>query len=240
MSIGILYIFAVFSIFPPAMMVGGWASNSKYSLIGGFRSAGQLIAYEIPMFLAAVGIIAVSGTFSLLGITEFQMQHGWFVFQYWGAGLVLAFIFFVAGVAETERVPFDIPEAEAELVMGPRTEFSGWRYALLLMVEYLHMFINGLLTIYLFVGGYDPIPIARDNVFGWDVSGLESFRTNGLVQFIALTVKVYLVILVLAWFRSALARLRIDQLLTFGWKYLLPVALVAVSVMIGLDLYVYT
>jgi NADH:ubiquinone oxidoreductase subunit H len=192
------------------------------------------------MFLAAVGIIAVSGTFSLWGITEFQMQHGWFAFQYWGAGLVLAFIFFVAGVAETERVPFDIPEAEAELVMGPRTEFSGWRYALLMMVEYLHAFVNGLLAIYLFFGGYDPLPIARDNVFGWDVSGLESFRTNGLVQFIALTIKAYIVIYVLAWFRSALARLRIDQLLSLGWKYFLPVALAAVSVMIGLDLYVYT
>jgi len=229
-SIGILYIFAVFSIFPPAMMVGGWASNSKYSLVGGFRSAGQLVAYEIPMFLSVIGIIAITGSFSLIGITEHQAVHGWNILrtQHWLMGLVLGFIFFVSSVAETERVPFDIPEAEAELVMGPRTEFSGWRYALLMMVEYLHLTINSMLFIYLFFGGYNPIP--------WGISqgsALYAFANNPWVQFITMSVKIYLFVAIAAWLRSALARLRIDQLLNLGWKYFLPVSLGALIVMLS-------
>ena len=229
-SIGILYIFAVFSIFPPAMMIGGWSSNSKYSLIGGFRSAGQLVAYEIPMFFSVVGVIAVTGSFSLIDITEKQYTDGWNLIQpqHLFMGLILGFIFFISSVAETERVPFDIPEAEAELVMGPRTEFSGWRYALLMMVEYLHLFINSLLFIYLFFGGYNPIP--------WGIhpgTALYAFATNGWVQFITLTVKAYFFIAIAAWLRSALARLRIDQLLKLGWKYFLPVSLVALFIMLA-------
>jgi NADH-quinone oxidoreductase subunit H len=215
-SIGILFIFAVFSLFPPAMLIGGWASRSKYSLIGGFRSAAQLIAYEIPMFVSILGVIAVVESFSLLEITEYQMENGWFIFKYWGAGLLAGAIFFVAGYAETERIPFDIPEAEAEIVMGPRTEFTGWRYGLIMFVEYLHLFINSLLFIYIFLGGYDALP--------WDAG---AFEHRGGVQFVALTIKAYIFVVVAAWMRSALARLRIDQLLSFGWKMLLPLSLAA-------------
>jgi len=232
-SIGILYIFAVFSIFPPAMMIGGWASNSKYSLIGGFRSAGQLVAYEIPMFFSVVGVIAITGSFSLIDITEYQYENGWNLIQHetWFMGLILGFIFFISGVAETERVPFDIPEAEAELVMGPRTEFSGWRYALLMMVEYLHLFINSLLFIYLFFGGYNPIPWSID-----DTSMFWEFATNPWVQFLTLTAKAYFFIVIAAWMRSALARLRIDQLLNLGWKYFLPISLFASIIMLVLSM----
>ncbi len=218
-SIGILYVFAVFSLFPPAMLIGGWASRSKYSLIGGFRSAGQLIAYEIPMFISILGVIAVVGSFSLLEITEYQMDHGWFLFRFPPFGLLAGLIFFLAGYAETERIPFDIPEAEAEIVMGPRTEFSGYRYGLIMFTEYLHLFINSLLFIYLFLGGYDP-------VFGFG-------RGEPLVEFIALTVKAFAMIFVAAWLRSALGRLRIDQLLTLGWKILLPLSFLTLLVFIG-------
>ncbi|MDH5400982.1 MAG: NADH-quinone oxidoreductase subunit H [Candidatus Heimdallarchaeota archaeon] len=228
-SIGILYVFAVFSIFPPAMLVGGWASNSKYSLIGGFRSAGQLIAYEIPMFVSILGVIAVVGSFSLVEITNYQMNNGWFIGKYYGAGLIAGLIFFISGVAETERVPFDIPEAEAELVMGPRTEFSGWRYALLMMTEYLHLFINSLLFLYLFVGGYDIWPVRVNN----SPSFINDFRMNPFVQFLAITLKVYVLVFVAAWMRSALARLRIDQLLSLGWKYMLPVSILTLVVFLG-------
>ncbi|MHA2249348.1 MAG: complex I subunit 1/NuoH family protein [Candidatus Kariarchaeaceae archaeon] len=238
-SIGILYIFAIFSLFPPAMLIGGWASRSKYSLIGGFRSAGQLIAYEIPMFISILGVIAVAETFSIWGITEYQMEHGWFLFRFWGFGLLAGGIFFLAGYAETERIPFDIPEAESELVMGPRTEFSGWRYALIMFVEYLHLFINSLLFIYLFLGGYDPIPIPLEGIkIGGEVyleGFLEGFRTNGFVQFAALTVKAYVFVAVAAWMRSALGRLRIDQLLTFGWKILIPLSLACLIAFIAGD-----
>lgn len=239
-SIGILYIFAIFSVFPPMMMVGGWASNSKYALLGGFRSAGQLIAYEIPMFISVIGILAVVGSFSLLEITEDQMENGWFLFRYWGFGLIAGVIFFVAGYAETERIPFDIPEAEAELVMGPRTEFTGWRYGLIMMTEYLHLFINSLLFIYLFLGGYDPIPIPLGGVeiFGNEIISpdfAKGFRTNLGVQFVTMTAKIYLLVFVAAWFRSALARFRIDQLLTLGWKIMLPIALISTLFILGID-----
>ncbi|MCE7734577.1 MAG: NADH-quinone oxidoreductase subunit H [Candidatus Heimdallarchaeota archaeon] len=234
-SIGILYIFAIFSIFPPAMLIGGWASNSKYALLGGFRSAGQLIAYEIPMFISILGIIAVVGSFSLLDATEHQMENGWFIFRFYGAGLVAAFIFFLAGYAETERVPFDIPEAEAELVMGPRTEFSGWRYAMIMMSEYLHLFINSLLFIYLFMGGYDPIPIPASWLNDTGFEFLNDFRENTLIQFLAITGKVYFFVFIAAWLRSALARLRIDQLLSLGWKILLPLSLIATLVILGVS-----
>jgi NADH:ubiquinone oxidoreductase subunit H len=232
-SIGILYIFAVFSIFPPAMMIGGWASNSKYSLIGGFRSAGQLVAYEIPMFFSILGVVVVTGSFSLISITEYQYANGWNLIQHETAfmGLVLGFIFFISSVAETERVPFDIPEAEAELVMGPRTEFASWRYALLMMTEYLHLFINSLLFIYLFLGGYNPIPWAID-----ESSALWNFATHPFVQFLTLTIKVYLLVVIAGWMRAALARLRIDQLLNLGWKYFLPVSLFALMILLGLTI----
>jgi NADH-quinone oxidoreductase subunit H len=238
-SIGILYIFAIFSVFPPAMLIGGWASNSKYALLGGFRSAGQLIAYEIPMFISILGIIAVAESFSLLHITEAQMQGGWFLFRFYGFGLLAGVIFFLAGYAETERVPFDIPEAEAELVMGPRTEFTGWRYAVIMMSEYLHLFINSLLFIYLFFGGYDPIPIPLEGIsIGGNVyfeGFLRDFRTNTLVQFLTITGKVYFFVFIAAWLRSALARFRIDQLLSLGWKILLPLSLISTLVILGVS-----
>ena len=222
---GLLFIFAVFSIFPPAMFIAGWSSNSKYALIGGFRSAGQLLAYEIPMFVSALSIIAINSSFSLTEITNSQNLSfpGWNVFNWYGLGLILALIFFIAGMAETERTPFDIPEAEAELVMGPRTEFSGWRYGLILMVEYLHLTINSLLLIYLFFGGYDLIPFVQ----------LGDFENFFLVQIAAITIKLMLAFFIAAWIRAAFPRMRIDQLLTLGWKQMLPVAAIASIGIIG-------
>ena len=223
-GIGVLYVFAVFSLFPPAMFVAGWSGNSKYALIGGFRSAGQLIAYEIPMFVAGISIIFINSSFSLSIITENQAVWfpSWNLFNWYGLGAILGFIFFIAGLAESERVPFDIPEAEAELVMGPRTEFSGWRYALILMVEYIHLTVNSLLFIYLFFGGYDPLPFVA-----------FEFEKFWLIQFIALTVKFYIFVYIAAWLRAALPRMRIDQLLTLGWKHMLPVTIIAFIGVIG-------
>ncbi len=234
-TIGFLYVFAVFSLFPPMMLIGGWASNSKYSLIGGFRSAAQLIAYEIPMLISVLGVIAVVGSFSLVDITEYQTQHGWFIFRFLPFGLIAAFIFYLSGVAETERIPFDIPEDEASLVMGPRTEFASWRYSLLMMVEYLHLFINSLLFIYMFMGGYDLLPIPATTV-----PELDKLRSLWYIQFTVLTIKAYVFVAIATWLRSTLARFRIDQFLTFGWKWLLPVSLVALfAFIIGPDINIF-
>lgn len=238
-SIGFLYVFAVFSVFPPLMLIGGWSSNSKYSLIGGFRSAGQLIAYEIPMLTSVLGVVATVGSFDLNEIVAYQTAHGWFLFRYWGVGALTGLIFLISGIAETERIPFDIPEDEASLVMGPRTEFASWRMAALMMVEYLHMWVNALLFLYFFFGGYDLLPIPTESAFYQDnlASFMDPIRMNGLVQFISLTIKVYLVIFVAAWMRSALARFRIDQFLVFGWKYLLPTSIVLLLVfLVGVDI----
>ncbi|RMG33585.1 MAG: NADH-quinone oxidoreductase subunit H [Methanobacteriota archaeon] len=223
MSIGVLYVFAIFSIFPPAMFIGGWASNSKYALIGGFRSAGQLLAYEIPMFLSILGVIGIVGSFSLIEITEYQITNGWFMFSIFG--LIAAWIFYISGLAETERIPFDIPEAEAELVMGPRTEFSGWRYAIIMMVEYVHLTVNSLLFVYIFFGGYDFWPFGSWDPFpGIDLMAL---RNNEIVQAATITVKFFLFVFFATTVRTAFPRMRIDQLLSFGWKQLLPLSLVA-------------
>ena len=234
-TIGFLYVFALFSLFPPFMLIGGWASNSKYSLLGGFRSAGQLIAYEIPMLISVMGIIAVTGSLNLIEITEFQIENGWFIFRYAGFGAVAAFIFFLSGIAETERIPFDIPEDEGSLVMGPRTEFSGWRLALLMMVEYIHLFVNSLLLVYMFFGGYDPLPIPS----GW-IPALDPFRSHWIVTLLSLTIKAYLLVAVAAWLRSTLPRFRIDQFLVLGWKYLIPVSLFAlVAILAGPEVNVF-
>ncbi len=244
LSIGFLYVFAVFSIFPPMMLIGGWSSNSKYSLIGGFRSAGQLIAYEIPMLTSVLGVIATVGSFDLNVIVIYQMEHGWFLFRYWGAGLLAGLIFFLSGIAETERVPFDIPEDEATLVMGPRTEFASWRMAALMMVEYLHMWANALLFLYFFLGGYDFIFIPQDgyiySTYPELGTALTAIRMNGWVQFLTLSIKAYMIVFIAAWMRSALARFRIDQFLVFGWKYLLPTSLGLLMIfLIGVDINIF-
>lgn len=241
-TVGFLYVFALFSIFPPMMLIGGWASNSKYSLIGGFRSAGQLIAYEIPMLTSVLGVVATVGSFSLIDIVEYQIENGWFLFRYWGFGAAAGIIFFIAGIAETERVPFDIPEDEATLVMGPRTEFASWRLALLMMVEYIHLWVNGLLFLYFFLGGYDFLPIPKNGSFLGIVpsDGVNDLRYTPIIQFLTLLIKVYMVVFIAAWMRSALARFRIDQFLVLGWKYLLPASIVIlIAFLIGADIDIF-
>jgi NADH-quinone oxidoreductase subunit H len=174
MSIGLLYIFAAFALFPPLMFVAGWASNSKYSLIGGFRSAAQLLAYELPLMVVAVSAVLMAGSANLTEIVEGQEGGGILGWYMWP--LFIGFVLFlISGIAETERIPFDIPEAEAELVMGVRTEFAGWRYALIFFVEYMHLFINLLLVVLLFMGGWMPfLPFAPTSFDDFTVSGFSN------------------------------------------------------------------
>ena len=230
MDVGLLYVFAVFSIFPPAMLLGGWASNSKYALVGGFRAAAQLVAYEIPMMLSVLGVIIYSGSFNLSKIVEEQYQNGWFVYRAF-PGLFIAFgIFLFASLAETERTPFDIPEAEGELVMGPRTEFSGWRYAIILMVEYIHMYVNVILVIVLFLGGWDVIPVFHGVNYP---QYLWMLKDNRLLQFIVFNIKIYIGVFFVTWVRVSFPRFRIDQFIEWGWKTLLPMAFLALIIVVG-------
>ncbi|MFQ5977979.1 MAG: NADH-quinone oxidoreductase subunit NuoH [Candidatus Heimdallarchaeota archaeon] len=207
---GFLYIVAVFSLFPIAVLVGGWASNNKYSIIGGFRSAAQLISYEIPLVLAIAGVVMWSGTLSLLGIVEAQ-QNGWFAFVM----PVGVLVFLVSMLAEAERIPFDLPEAEAELVMGWRTEFAAWRYMMSMFHEYAAFLISSFLVVIFFFGGWD------DPFLGPVL--VDMFGTP--IQAVLFLVKVHIIIFIMIWVRAALPRVRIDQLLDIGWKRMIPLGL---------------
>ena len=217
---GFLLIFAIFSIFPIAVLVAGWASNNKYSLIGGFRSAAQLISYEIPMVLGVLGVLILVNwnlspgdrTFSFIAIANYQNKGALWLALLLPIGLVVTFTVLLG---ETERVPFDLPEAESELVMGWRTEYSAGAFLLIMAIEYFHVFINsGILVILFFGGWYMP-----DNIFGL-FPGLFNFFDPAIWFFI----KVHLIIVVMIWIRAALPRVRIDQFLTLGWTRLIPLA----------------
>lgn len=206
LDIGVYFIFAISSIIPVGIIVAGWASYNKYSLLGGLRSAAQQLSYEVPILLSILGVIMLVGSLSLVEIVGFQEQSllgpipRWFVFlQPFG------FIFFIiAAVAELNRTPFDIPEAESELVSGYNTEYSGIRFGLFFLAEYSNTFITAALAALLFLGGWDgpllPAPI-------W------------------LLIKTYLIIYFIVWLRGTLPRVRIDQLMNLGWKILLPLTL---------------
>lgn len=232
MNIGFLFIFGIFSLFAPASLVFGYGTNSKYSMLGGFRAAAQVIAYEIPMAISVVGVLIVTRSFRITDIVEQQKGAFWNWFMF--PQMLGLFIFFICAVAETERIPFDIPEAESELVMGLRTEMSGWRYAMALMCEYIHLFVNSALVIYFFLGGwYDPFPSE------WIEDGLNGLWLE-LYHACWFLAKDLSLLLLATWMRVALPRMRIDQFLSFGWLTLLPLALintVVVTILVREDLH---
>ena len=216
-NIGILYILAFASIGAYGIILGGWASNSKYSLLGGLRSAAQIISYELNVGLAIVGVVLLAGSLSLVKITE--AQSGWFWNWFVLAApfpQIFAFVVYViSSVAETNRVPFDLPEAESELVAGFFTEYSGMRFAFYFLAEYANMILVSCIAAILFLGGWNaPYPgtILPANI-GW-IENIAWF-----------TVKVYFFLFLFFWLRATLPRLRYDQLMRFGWKVMLPIAL---------------
>jgi len=201
LDVGVLYVIAISSLPALGMMMAGWGSNNKYALLGGMRAVAQLMAYEVPLVLAVLNVAAYTGTLSTVGIVEAQ-RTGWFI---WNPALAPSFlIFFVAALAEVNRVPFDLPEAEAELVAGYHTEYSGMRFALFFLGEYTYLFFVCAFGATLFLGGWQG-PLLPPAVW--------------------LVAKSYALVLAMMWVRWTLPRLRIDQLLSFGWKLLLPLAL---------------
>ena len=225
-NIGILYILAFTSIGAYGIILGGWASNSKYSLLGGLRAAAQLISYELNVGLAIVGVLLLAGSLSLVKITEDQCCWIWNWF--WlavprGGGVpipqILAFVVFViSAVAETNRLPFDLPEAESELVAGFFTEYSGMRFAFFFLAEYANMILVSCIAAALFLGGWNaPAPFLQFH------GSLEHLAwLSGIMWF---AVKVYFFLFLFFWIRATLPRLRYDQLMRFGWKVMLPIAL---------------
>ena len=220
-NIGILYILAFASIGAYGIILGGWSSNSKYSLLGGLRSAAQVISYELNVGLAIVGVILLSGSLSLVKITEAQAGGfwNWFVIAMPFPQIFAFVVYVISSVAETNRVPFDLPEAESELVAGFFTEYSGMRFAFFFIAEYANMILVSCVAAALFLGGWNaPYP---GTILGY--IGLDSLAwIENVVWFAA---KVYFFLFLFFWLRATLPRLRYDQLMRFGWKVMLPIAL---------------
>lgn len=201
---GLFFVLAVMGIGVLGSLMGGWASANKYSLLGAFRSAGQLLAYELPFVLAAASVAMAAGTLSLTGIVE-AWQPWWLLWQLPGM-----LVFFVAGLAELHRPPFDMPVADAEIIFGPYTEYTGIRFALFLLAEYAGIVVLAALTTVLFLGGWHG-PFS--DALGWLWTLLKAFA----------------VAFVVIWVRVAYPRLRSDQLQRLGWQVLVPLALVQLA-----------
>lgn len=216
-NVGLLFILGVSSIGIYGIILGGWASNSKFSLMGGLRSAAQMVSYEVPMGFAIISVLLMAKSLSLVEIVKAQeAAHLWFIFP----GILGFGIYFICGVAETNRNPFDLPEAESELVAGFHTEYSGMKFAFFFLAEYANMLVVSSLATVLFFGGWlRPFP----NV-AW-LSFLDVIPP--LVWFLA---KVGCFIFVYIWFRGTFPRYRFDQLMQVGWKWLIPLSLVNVAV----------
>lgn len=225
LNVGVIYLMAVGGLGVLAILMGGWASNNKYALLGAFRVVAMLVTYEIPMIIALIIVTMVTGSMSMQAIVEAQAGLNWYAFS-----MPLVFlIFFVAGVAETGRSPFDLIEAESEIIAGFHTEYSGIKFGMFMIGEYVHMFALAFFTAVLFLGGWQ-IPFVTS--MGFLPAWLE-----GLLGFLALNVKMGLFVFIMMWFRGTLPRFRIDHLLDFCWKFLVPVSIVlmiAVAIVVKL------
>jgi len=221
-DVALLYVLGVTSVGVYGIALAGWSSNNKYSLMGGLRSSAQMISYELALGLSLIGVILQAGTLDLQRIVELQSRWhgaGWFLIWLQPLGFI---IYLVSAIAETNRVPFDLPEAETELVAGFHTEYSAMKFALFFMAEYINMFTVSMLATTLFFGGWN-VPFAED-IFG---RGTFLFGLIGVVGFL---LKVCGFLFIYIWLRGTLPRFRFDQLMNFGWKFLLPLALVNIFI----------
>jgi NADH-quinone oxidoreductase subunit H len=216
-NIGIFYVMAVSAMGVVGILLAGWSSNNKYSLIGAIRSGAQIVSYELSVGLALLSIVIFSGTLQFSEIVESQ-RDAWWIFKGHIPAIIAFVIFLIASTAETNRGPFDLAEAESELTAGYHTEYSGIKFAFFFLAEYMNMFIVASIAATVFLGGWMPLHL-------W---GFESF--NHVMDFIPPVVwylgKTAFVIFLMMWFKWTFPRLRIDQLLTLEWKYLLPINLV--------------
>jgi NADH-quinone oxidoreductase subunit H len=214
-DVGVLFILGITSVGVYGIALAGWSSNNKYSLMGGLRSSAQLISYELAMGASVIGVVMLAGTLDLNGIINAQINSPfrWFIIPQF-IGFV---VFLIAAFAETNRVPFDLPEAETELVAGFHTEYSALKFALFFMAEYVNMFTVSVMVVTLFLGG-------------WYIPGLSHIFAVGTIPYalfshVGFLLKIFAFLFLYIWIRGTLPRFRFDQLMNFGWKFLLPVAL---------------
>ncbi|EFM09071.1 respiratory-chain NADH dehydrogenase subunit 1 [Paenibacillus curdlanolyticus YK9] len=213
LNVGLLYYVALSGISTLAIVLGGWASNNKYALLGGMRSAAQMISYEVPLVISVTGVVMMSGTLNLRGIVDGQ-SGGWFWDWNFLPQIIGFAVFIVAAVSELNRTPFDLPEAESELVAGYHVEYSGFRFAFFMLTEYVYVYAIAGLATTLFLGGWHAPAPFLDFVPGIIWFGL----------------KFAFIVFFLFWLRATLPRIRVDQLMGLGWKVLLPLSLANVFV----------
>ena len=212
-NVGLLYVLSVASIGVYGIILAGWASNSKYPMLASLRASAQLISYEVAVIMTLVSVVAVSGTLSMVGIVDAQYNAGvWYAF----VQPVAFVVYFIGGLAETNRAPFDMPEAEQELTGGFHTEYSGMRFALFFLAEYANMIVVSSVATTLFLGGWlRPFP------------NVEWFAWLGVIPaWVWYLLKTFVVLYVFLWVRATLPRYRYDQLMRLGWKVLIPLAIV--------------
>lgn len=213
LNVGILYLTAVTSLVVVGILMAGWASNNKWSLLGGMRSAAQIVSYEIPAGLSILTIVLIAGTASMQGIIEGQGWAPWDWYLFYNPFTFIAFfLYFTAALAEGNRTPFDIPEAESELVQGFVTEYSGMRFLFFFFAEWGNLYVIGAVAATLFLGGWHVPPITNQPIL------------QGTLEFLVFFLKAYLWVFVAMWIRGTLPRVRVDQLMSICWKYLVPLS----------------
>ena len=217
LNVGVFYVMAVSSLGVVGILLAGWSSNSKYSLIGAMRSGAQIVSYELSVGLSLLAIVVFSGTMQLSGIVESQAD-GWWIFKGHIPAFIAFVIFLIASTAEINRGPFDLAEAESELAAGFHTEYSGIKFAFFFLAEYINMFIVAALGATVFLGGWMPFHIGSWEAFNHVMDFIPS-----MVWFF---LKTFFIIYIIMWFKWTFPRLRIDQLLTLEWKYLMPLSLI--------------
>ncbi len=217
MSIGVLYVSSISSISVIGILMAGWSSYNKYSLLGAMRSGAQIVSYELSIGLSLISIVILTGSLRMSDIVMSQ-QNGWWLFKGHIPVIISFVIFIVASTAEINRAPFDLAEAEQELTAGFHTEYSGMKFAMFLLAEYINLFVVSAIAATLFLGGWMPFHIGS-----W-----EAF--NHIMDFVPSSLwfmgKTFLIIFIIMWFRWTFPRLRVDQLLNLEWKYLLPISMV--------------
>ena len=257
LDVGLLFVFAVISLSVYGVVLAGWASNSKYPFLGGIRSSAQIISYEIAMGASVVPVFLVTQQLNLGKIVDYQVQHGWLAFPVFGDGIVgifigicLAFsflVFLIASFAETNRLPFDLPEAETELVGGYHTEYSGMRFALFFLGEYAAMISASAMMVTLFLGGWSlPIPWFNglpmpQTLGGWALPAwLAGHGMPWWFGFVSVGVFLIKILIFIAFFiviRWTIPRFKYDQLMNLGWKVFIPLAFINIFIVAALLLF---
>ncbi len=227
-NIGIFFLIAVSSIGVLGILLAGWSSANKFTLIGALRSGAQMVSYELSVGLSVLTMVAFAGTMNIVEIVEAQSKC-WFIFTAHVPAIIAFIIYLIAGTAETNRGPFDLPEAESELTAGYHTEYSGIHFGFFYLAEYLNLFVVSGVAALLFFGGWMPLHIP-----GWDSFNMVMDWIPSVIWFIG---KAVLLSFIIIWFKWTFPRLRIDQILSLEWKYLLPINLVNLVLMVLIIVY---